>query len=310
MTNPYISVISPVYKAEKIVDELVIKIESGLKQFTQKYEIILVEDGSPDNSWERIKYNCSINKSIKGIRLSRNFGQHQAITAGIVKAKGEYIVVMDCDLQDNPIYIEEMFNNISKGYDIVYTIKEARKHSKFKNITAIIYNKVFNYLTDNKSNQYNNLVGAYSMINRKVADAFINYKDYRRHYLLVLGWLGFKITHIKVEHNNRFEGKSSYTFYKLISHALDGIVSQSDKLLRIFISLGLLISAISIASIILIITLYFVHGFKSGWASTISVILFSTGLITTNIGIIGIYLGRTFEQTKNRPIFIIDEELN
>ncbi|MBL7920238.1 MAG: glycosyltransferase family 2 protein [Bacteroidia bacterium] len=308
--NPLISIVSPVYGAEFTIDELVKQLSRVLDTITNEYEIIFVDDCGPDRSWERIKENCKNNAKIKGVRLSRNFGQHFAITAGIDIAKGEYIVVMDCDLQDDPKYITEMYAKAKEGYDIVYTLKKARKHSFFKNIMASMFNSVFNYLVENKSNKANNNVGAYSLINNKVANAFRNYNDYQRHYLMVLRWLGFKSCYISIEHKERFAGKSSYNFSKLVKHALDGITSQSDKLLRIFVAIGLFISSISFLSILIIVIMYFTHGFLSGWASTIIILLFSTGIILTGIGVLGIYLGKTFEQTKNRPKYIIDEKIN
>lgn len=309
-TNIHISIVSPVYCSENIVDELVRQIVAYLEKITIEYEIILIDDCSPDKSWEKIKENCSSNPKVKGIKLSRNFGQHYAITAGIENAKGGYIVIIDCDLQDDPKYIPEMYDKIKEGYDIVYTFKEKRKHTSFKNITATLFNLVFNYLSDNQNVQMHKNVGAYSMISRKVADAFNSYNDYHRHYLMVLRWLGFSSCFIQIEHKERFSGKSSYSLSKLFKHALEGITSQSDKLLRIFVNIGLIISTLSFLSIILIIILYLVQGFKSGWASLIVVILFSTGLILTGIGVLGFYLGKTFEQTKNRPKYLIDEIIN
>ncbi len=310
MNQPFISIISPVYKAEKIVDELVNQIILNVELLTSNYEIILVEDCGPDDSWKRIEENCGGNNKIIGIKLSRNFGQHYAITAGIEVAKGDYLIIMDCDLQDNPKYFQELFLKVQEGNDIIYTVKKTRKHSLFKNFTADIYNKFFNYLVDNKSHKSNSNIGAYSLITRKVANAFIEFNDYHRHYLMVLRWLGFKNDVIYIEHDSRYEGKSSYTFGKLVTHAIQGIISQSDKLLRVFVGIGLIISLISFFSILLIVVMYCNSGFKSGWASTITIILFSTGFILTGIGILGIYLGKTFEQTKNRPKYIIDIELN
>ena len=142
--NILISVISPVYKAEQIVPELVKRIIEGVSVFTDSYEIILIEDCGPDNSWQKIEEECSSNPKVKGIRFSRNFGQHYAITAGLEHAKGDYVVVMDCDLQDNPKYIKEMYDDAVAGADIVFTYKEKRKHSFFKNITARMFYSLYN----------------------------------------------------------------------------------------------------------------------------------------------------------------------
>jgi polyisoprenyl-phosphate glycosyltransferase len=310
MNKPYLTIVSPVYGAEKIVDELVKQLVQVIIPITSEYEIILVEDCGPDKSWDKIVENCQLNRKIVGIKLSRNFGQHFAITAGIEKAKGDYIVVIDCDLQDDPKYIPEMYKKIKEGYDIIYTFKDERKHSIFKNITASLFNLVFNYLVDNKNVQLHKNVGAYSMISKKVKDAFNAYNDYHRHYLLVLRWLGFKSFYLPIVHKERFSGKSSYTFSKLLKHAIDGIITQSDKLLRVFVNFGLFVSSLSFLSIIIIVILYFLKGFMSGWASLIVVLLFSTGIILTGIGVLGVYLAKTFEQTKNRPRYLIDVIIN
>ncbi len=310
MINPFISIVSPVYYAENIVEELVKQLIPEISKITLNYEIILVEDGSLDNSWKKIEeIHGNYKKNVRGIKLSRNFGQHYAITAGIEAAKGDYIIVIDCDLQENPIYILDLYNKICENNEIVFTIKNNRKHNLFKNITATLFTKIFNYLTDNNSFKSNQNIGTYSIISRKAANAFLQYNDYHRHYLMVLRWIGFKHDYILIEHNERFAGKSSYTLSKLLKHAIDGIISQSDKLLRIFINLGLFISFTSFTMIFIIILLYTYHGFLSGWASLASIILFSTGMILTGIGIIGIYLAKTFEQTKNRPKYLIDKTI-
>ncbi len=308
--RPLISVVSPVYRAGKIVPELARRLSEEVSKITTDHEILLVEDGSPDNSWEAIALECGKNPKVKGIKLSRNFGQHYAITAGLEQARGEYVVVMDCDLQDDPVYIAKLFEQAKAGHDIVFTRKAARKHNFFKDFTATMFNRVFNYLVDNKNYNSNNNVGAFSMLTRKAVDAFCAVTEYQRHYLMVLRWLGFSHTYVDIEHKARFEGKSSYTFKKLMTHALNGITSQSDKLLRLNVKVGIFLSLMSFLAILVIIILYFTNGFMSGWASLITVILFSTGVILTSIGISGIYIGKTFEQVKNRPKYLIDKFLN
>ncbi|PIY09630.1 MAG: glycosyltransferase [Flexibacter sp. CG_4_10_14_3_um_filter_32_15] len=308
--QPLISIVSPVYRAEKIVDKLVEQISEEVSKITDNFEIILVEDGSPDNSWEAIERNCQKDKRVKGIKLSRNFGQHYAITAGLEYSQGEWVVVMDCDLQDDPIYISQLFEKAQQGFDIVYTVKKKREHSFFKNFFANLYNHVFNWLIDNKEQKSSNQIGSYSLLSRKVVEAFKNYKDYRRHYLMILRWLGFSNTFIQIEHRERFEGKSSYNFSKLLTHALDGITSQSDKILRLTVTLGFVLSVLSILGGIYIIIRTFISSFQSGWASLVVLILFTSGLIITSIGISAIYIGKIFEQTKERPLFIIDKTIN
>ncbi len=305
-----ISIVSPVYRAEKIVDKLVEDIIKNVNQITQKFEIILIEDGSPDNSWDKIVENCEKDNRIKGIKLSRNFGQHYAISAGIESSEGDNVIVMDCDLQDDPKYIQKLLQKAKEGYDIVYTIKSKRKHSFFKNFFASFFNIIFNWLIDNKNWKSSSEIGSYSLITKKVVTAFRQYKDYRRHYLMVLRWLGFNYTFIEIEHKIRYEGKSSYNFSKLLTHAIDGITSQSDKLLRLTVILGFALSFTSLLGILYIIFRYFYAPIQNGWPSLVVLILFTSGLIITSIGISAIYIGKIFEQTKQRPLFLIDKKIN
>lgn len=305
-----LSVVSPVYRAEDIVDELVKRISEEVSKITTDFEIILVEDGSPDKSWDKIQSNCSRNSKVIGIKLSRNFGQHYAITAGLEASTGDYVVVMDCDLQDDPKYIKDLVDKAEEGYSIIYTQKEERKHGFFKNFTANFFYSIFNFLIDNQSSKGSNKVGSYSLLKREVVDAFLSVHDYRRHYLMVLRWLGFNHEFVKIIHEKRFAGKSSYNLKKLIIHALDGITSQSDKLLRLTAGFGLILSLISFIAALSIIFRYFIHPFQAGWASIMVLILFVGGLIILSIGICGIYIGKIFEQSKNRPLYIIEKKIN
>ena len=306
----FISVVSPVYQAEKIISELILRVEKELTKITPIYEIILIEDCSNDKSWEEIIKIANTNDKVKAVKFSRNFGQHAAIKAGLEMAKGDCCIVIDCDLQDDPKYINSLVEEWLKGNDIVFTLKENRAHSIFKNLSTRFFNLIFNFLVQNKSIESSNNIGSFSLISRKVIEAFKQYNDYQFHYLMVLRWLGFKKSYIEVTHNNRLEGKSSYNLKKLLSHALVAIIYQSDKLLRLSIYMGFSFSILSIIGILIVISQYFLIGFKSGWASLFVLILLSTGLILIAVGVLGLYLGKLFEQVKNRPHFIIDKSVN
>jgi len=305
-----LSIISPVYKAELIVDELVKRIVIEAEKITANFEIILVEDGSPDNCWGKILENCKKDSRVKGVKLSRNFGQHFAISAGLENSKGEYVILMDCDLQDDPIYFEALISKAKEGYKIVYTYKKERKHGFLKNLKAKIFYSIFNFLVDNKNNKASEKVGSYSLLSREVVDAYLKLGDYKRHYLMLLRWLGFHSAYIEIDHNKRFEGKSSYNFKKLMLHAIDGITSQSDKLLRLTASFGFLMALFSLLSALGIIIRYLITPFQAGWASLMVLTLFVGGMIILSVGICGIYIGRIFEQTKMRPQYIIDQKVN
>jgi glycosyltransferase involved in cell wall biosynthesis len=300
-----LSIVSPVYKAEKIIPLLVERIENSVSKITADYEVILVEDGGPDNSWAVIEAIANTNSKIKGIKLSRNFGQHPAIMAGLLKAKGEWVVVMDCDLQDQPEEIEKLYTKALEGFDVVFAKRNNRQDGFFKKITSKMFSSIFNYLAGTK---FDNEIANFGIFNKKVISSVLNIGDYIKSFPLFVYFSGFKSTAIIVEHATRESGTSSYTFSKLISLAFNTIISYSNKPLKIFVKFGMLISFLSIIGGIVNLVLYFEGKIKvSGYSSLIVSIWFLSGILITVVGVVGIYVGKVFEQTKNRPPFIIDK---
>jgi len=302
-----ISIVSPVYRAEKILPILVSEINLVMERIGEDYEIILVDDRSPDNSWEVMKVLSSQNPRIKSIRLSRNFGQHSAIFAGLTKTKGDWVVVMDCDMQDQPKEIAKLYKKTLEGYDIVLGQRENRKDKFLKKLSSKLFYKVFNYLS---GGQFNNEIGNFGIYKKKVIDSILNINDYIKFFPLFINWVGFKSVSIPIEHGEREEGKSSYSISRLLKLAFNVIVSFSDKPLRLFINFGLGISILSFVLGIYYLYLSITHKItQPGFSSLILSIWFLSGIIISCIGIVGVYLGKTFDQAKNRPTFIIDEEL-
>ena len=302
-----ISIVSPVYRAEKILPILVSEINLVMERIGEDYEIILVDDRSPDNSWEVTKVLSSQNPKIKSIRLSRNFGQHSAIFAGLTKTKGDWVVVMDCDMQDQPKEIAKLYKKALEGYDIVLGQRENRKDKFLKKLSSKLFYKVFNYLS---GGQFNNEIGNFGIYKKKVIDSILNINDYIKFFPLFINWVGFKSISIPIEHGEREEGKSSYSISRLLKLAFNVIISFSDKPLRLFINFGLGISILSFILGIYYLYLAVTHRItQPGFSSLILSIWFLSGIIISCIGIVGVYLGKTFDQTKNRPTFIIDEEL-
>lgn len=303
---PHISIVSPVYRAEKMVEKLVEEIQLEMAQLKVSYEIILVDDRSPDDSWEVMKQISSKFPEVKSIRLSRNFGQHPAIMAGLAEAKGDWIVVMDCDLQDQPKEIKNLYSKALEGFDIVLARRAQRQDGFFKKMSSRIFYIVFNYLSGIDVNKE---VGNFGIYNQKVIQSISLINDNIKFFPLFINWVGFKSTSIVVEHSEREEGKSSYSLFKLISLAFNTILSFSDKPLKIFTYLGLTISTISF-----FFGCYFLIAALSGkisepgFSSLIISIWLLSGIIISIIGIVGIYLGKTFNQVKNRPVYIIDEK--
>lgn len=301
-----LSIVSPIYKAENIVEKLVFEIEKEVSKLNIAYEIILVDDRSPDNSWQKMKAIALVNDNVKIFRLSKNFGQHPAIMAGLSKTNGDWVVVMDCDLQDQPKEILKLYDKAQEGFDIVLASREARKDSIFKKLTSKMFAKLYGYLTDSN---FDNSVANFGIYNQKVIEEVLNMNDYIKSFPLFVQWVGFERTTIKVEHASRDSGKSSYTVKKLLSLAFNTIISFSNKPLKLFVKFGLTISILSIIIGLINIYQHFVGKISViGYSSLIVSIWLLSGIIITIIGVVGIYIGKIFDQAKNRKSFIIDKQ--
>ncbi|MDR2423216.1 MAG: glycosyltransferase family 2 protein [Prevotellaceae bacterium] len=305
---PHISIVSPVYRAEKIVPELVKQIIENVSKITDNFEIILVNDASPDNSWHTIAAECQKDRRIKGINLSRNFGQHYAITAGLHYATGEWIVVMDCDLQDRPDEIPTLYAKAQEGWDIVCARRAYRQDKYLKRMSSKMFVVVYGYLSGMK---LDGSIANFGIYNAKVIAEYNKMKEQARSFGALLAHLGFKRTAIDVKHSKRFEGKTSYTLSKLLHLSADVILANSNKPLKITVKLGFAISFISfllafyniLAHLLGIITV-------AGYTTTVFSIWFVGGLILFVLGILGLYIGRIFDQVKERQLFIVQETLN
>jgi glycosyltransferase involved in cell wall biosynthesis len=306
--KPLISIVSPVYKAESIVEAFVARAIEAVTKITRDYEIILVDDGSPDRSWEKIVHTCSENDRVKGVRLSRNFGQHSAINACLEYSRGDFVVLMDCDLQDDPIYIQEMYQEMDQT-DYVITRRREKKQTFTRKILGNYFYKVYSWLA---GDQLDWSIGLFSMLSRKVVDSYLRVGDYNRYYLLVLSWLGFSHKVIEVENRERYSGRSSYTLDRLIRIAFSSIISNSDKLLSLSVVMGMIFITLSVLSGLYIIIDMVIFGatFAQGWPSVFVLLLFSTGIILFCLGIAALYIGSIFSQVKGRPRYVVREFTN
>jgi polyisoprenyl-phosphate glycosyltransferase len=302
-----LSVVVPVYFSEKTLEELTVRIFQTAGVLNLDSEIILVNDASPDNSWEIIKKLHAENPNIKGIDFSRNFGQHYAISAGLDASEGNWIVVMDCDLQDVPEEITKLFNKAQEGYDVVLAKRKQRKDRFFKRFISRIFYMFLSYLSGVK---YDPQVANFGIYSKNVIDTIKSLPEKNRYFPSMIKWVGYKQTSVDVDHSERKEGTSSYNFKKLINLSLDIILSYSDKPLRITIKLGLLITFSSL--VISIITLYKWYTGEIevlGYTSLILSIWLLSGIIIFVLGMVGLYIGKIFENVKNRPTYIIKERL-
>lgn len=296
---------SPVYRAENLLDELVRRIQASVEPLTTEYEIILVDDRGPDNSWERIEAQAARDPRVRGVRLSRNFGQHKAITAGLEHARGEWVVVMDCDLQDQPEEIPALYRYAcQEHYDMVFARRVSRQDSWVKRMGSRSFYQVLSYLTETHQDP---AIANFGIYHRKVVDAVLAMRESIRYFPTMVRWVGFRPGGLAVQHAERSEGASSYNFRRLINLALDIILAYSDKPLRLAVKLGLAISGAAFLMVLLTLARYLLgHKWEPGYVSIIVSIWFFAGLLLSVLGMVGLYIGKTFEQVKNRPIYLVD----
>ena len=303
-----ITIVSPIYKAYNILDELVRRIIQSLESISSDYEIILVDDACPENSWEKIEHLANENPKIKGIKLSRNFGQHYAITAGLDYATGDWVVVMDCDLQDQPEEISKLLRKAQEGYDIVLAQRENRKDTFIKKTYSKVFYRTLGYLTGSEQDE---TIANFGIYNHKVVIEIVKMRESIRYFPTMVKWVGFRVAKVPVEHSERTEGKSSYNLKRMLNLALDIVLAYSDKPLRLTIKFGVIISFVAIIMALYTLIKWLTGGIVViGYASLITSIWFLSGCILITLGVVGLYVGKTFEGVKNRPLYIIEKILN
>lgn len=299
----HISVVIPVYKAEGSLEELYLRLRASLETITKDFEIILVEDCGGDRSWDIITSLAGADERVKGIQFSRNFGQHYGITAGLDHCDGDWVVVMDCDLQDLPEEIPHLHAKALEGYDIVLARRGRRKDPLLKRFSSWIFYKIFSYLSDLS---YDGQVGNFRIMSRQVVVNFRRMREQLRFLGGLITWMGFPMTSIDVRHAESFSGKSTYTLRKLWKLASDTVIAYSDKPLRLSVKFGFMLSLLSLVYGSWIVYRAYVYGIPVlGWGSLMVSLYFLGGVIIAILGIIGIYLGKTFDETKKRPLYIV-----
>lgn len=304
----HISIVSPVYQAEQMIEALVAKIRESVLPITDRFEIILVNDGSPDHSWVKIVQECGKDNRVKGVCLSRNFGQHFAITAGLSYAKGDWIIVMDCDLQDRPDEIPKLYNEAQKGWDIVYARRVNRQDKWLKRFSSKAFYWVYGYLSGMQADAS---IANFGIYNQKVIKEYNKMKEVARSFPSLVQHLGFKSVAIEVRHAERYEGESSYSLAKLFALSADVILANSNKPIKLAVKLGFSISLLSFSIAAYNVMAYFLGFIKvAGFTTTVFSIWFVGGLILTMLGVVGLYIEKIFNQVKGRQLFIVSEEVN
>lgn len=304
------SVVVPMYNEEAVVSETYCRLTRVMEETGYSYEIVFVNDGSRDNTAMLIKEICDSDKRVKLLDFSRNFGHQIAITAGMDYSSGQCVVVIDGDLQDPPELIPIMIEKWKSGFDVVYGKRISRKgESVFKKFTAAVFYRFLRSMTD-----VNIPVdtGDFRLIDRKVCDALKLVKERNRYVRGLVSWLGFKQTAVEFEREERFAGETKYPLKKMLKLALDGITTFSYKPLKLASYIGTLISMGSFFYLIYVLAqrIFFPETVQPGWASTLAVSLFFNGITLLMLGIMGEYIGRIYDEVKERPLYIIRETRN
>lgn len=306
--NGLLSVVSPVYGCEGCLEDLVLRVRSATAAAGMTLELLLVDDGSPDRSWDRIKEQASLYPEVRGLRLSRNFGQHYAIAAGIENARGELVAVMDCDLQDLPEELPRLVAAVRAGNDVAFAQRSERQDSAFKRLGSYAFYFLLSYLTDVRQDHSTANFGVFT---RKVINIVNQMPESDRFFPLMVKWTGFQTALVPVRHAERLAGDSGYSLRKLVRLAVNVVLSYSDKPLRLVIKLGLAFSGVALLITALSVYRYSVGDVAvAGFTSVVASIWLLGGITIFCIGVTGLYLGRLFNDAKGRPYYILSEQIN
>ncbi len=305
-SSPHLSVIVPVYGSHDVLGELYERVRATVEKITPQFELILVNDASPDNAWVAIKALAAQDVRVRGLNLSRNFGQYPAITAGLQASRGEWVVVMDCDLQDQPEEIEKMYAKAQEGFFVVVGSRQKRHDGFLRRLLSVAFYSTLSYLSGTRQD---GSVANFGVYHRRVIDAILAIEDHMRYFSVMVRWVGFRTATVPIEHASRKGGKSGYSIYKLLGLATNIILAYSNGPLRFIVTCGVAITAV--ASVYLVVylggTLFF--GNSDPLALLLGSLWFVFGALSTMIGIVALYLGKTFDEVKKRPIYLVQEEV-
>ncbi len=303
-----LSIVSPVYRAELLVELLVQRIRAAVAPMNCSYEIILVDDGSPDLSWLKIREAAARYPEVQGLKLARNFGQHPAILAGLDAARGEWVVVMDCDLQDRPEEIPGFLDNaLRNNSPIVFAQRSIREHDWHKRFSSWLFYRFLSYLTGMPQDH---TIANFGIYHTRVIQAVRALREPTWYFPTMVRWTGFSSVSQPVKHDPRTVGETNYNWSKLFHLALNTILAFSDKPLRLAVKLGLVLSTIAFLTGLVTLVSALAGRFSvEGWASLMISVWFLGGAIISVLGVVGLYVGKTFDQAKDRPIYIKDESV-
>lgn len=304
--QPEISIIVPVYNEESNIRQLFDAVTTVVQPLNREFEIIYIDDGSRDKSFELVKTLSLKDKQVKGISLSRNFGHQIALTAGMQYARGQIIITMDADLQHPPEVIPLLLEEHSMGYDIVNTCRiDSEKTGYFKKITSRFFYRFINLLADVSIPESSS---DFRLMSRKALDCFLQFNERDRFTRGLVSWMGFRQSVVNYKSPPRISGKTKYTFRKMLHFAMDGITSFSARPLRIASYTGILVFFIGLIYAIYAIIQHVTGKTIPGWTSLLVTVLLLGGIQLLSLGIIGEYLARIFNESKARPLYFIKDQ--
>lgn len=310
MEEKLISIVVPMYYEEQVAEECYKRLTRVATEHELNYELIFVNDGSTDNTLNILKDLASVDKHVKVISFSRNFGHQIAITAGMDKAKGEAVIVIDADLQDPPEIIPDMIDLWKKGYDVVYAKRRKREgETWFKLTTAKAFYRLLNKMSTVKIPVD---TGDFRLIDRKVIDTLKKMPEKNRFVRGMVSWIGFKQTAIEYERKERFAGETKYPLKKMLKFAMDGILSFSSKPIKLIENLGIVSIILSFCILItcILVNILMPEWLSLEWITIMTTAFFIGGVQLLSVGILGEYIARIYDESKSRPLYIIEHEIN
>jgi glycosyltransferase involved in cell wall biosynthesis len=310
MTRPHgmaLSVVIPVYGCSRTLQPLHERLSRVLPTLAEQYEIIFVDDRGPDDAWTTLQELAKGDPHVIACRLSRNFGQQAALVAGLEQSRGDHVVVMDCDLQDPPEAIEKLVAAARQGFDVVFAKRKTPFRPAVRDFGSRLYFRLLSLLS---GYPIDHELGAFSLISRRVVDAFVKFRERDRQYLMILYWLGFETTTIEYDRAARTIGRSGYGLGKLMALGLSGMVFMTTRLLHWVVYVGLALAAAGGFLAVYFLVRWFVVGSVPGWTSLIVVQLLVGGLSILCIGITALYIGKIFEASQQRPLFVLQDRID
>lgn len=300
------SIIVPMYNEEEVIRHTYAKLKEVMDGYGEPYELVFVNDGSKDQTVEIVEAICQQDQNVRLVNFSRNFGHQIAITAGMDYAQGDAIIIIDADLQDPPEVMLKMIEKWKEGYEVVYGKRLKRKgETAFKKITALMFYRTMRSLTNFDIPMD---TGDFRLIDRKVCDVLRGLKEKNRFVRGLVSWVGFRQTMVEYVREERFAGETKYPLKKMISFAVDGITSFSYKPLKIATYIGFTLSATSFVYLLVVLSQrLFTSTTVAGWTTIVAINLLFNGIILMLLGLIGEYIGRIYDESKNRPLYIVRE---